>query len=247
MQTYEIGPVTVTLERDGSFTPVTLDFKYSVAFDSIVPETEEEAVNYHNSVARATKFLQGINNAFILETSYPETELFVTSRVNNVSIEVPDGCNKIPLIGLLLHHKVNALLDDYQLEEFTLSFNINEPNGEQLKTTLQYNPDTITGTRLESILNHFEAEWLEEMRKDLEELGDGYEDLEEYKNPWWHRNDGQVRDFINMDADSFESIQDDQTPIRILTVDLDDVDIEFIPDDDDPETPDSPDDGYFKV
>jgi len=85
------------------------------------------------------------------------------------------------------------------------------------------------------------------MRNDLEELGDGYEDLEEYKNAWWHRNDGQVRDFINMDTDSFESFQEDQTPIRILTVDLDDVDIEFIPDDDDPETPDSPDDGYFKV
>lgn len=247
MQTYEIGPITVTLERDGSFTPVTLDLKYSVTFDSIVPNTEEEALDYHNSVARATKFLQGINNAFILETSYPETELFVTSRVNNVSIEVPDGCNKIPLIGLILHHKVDALLGNYELKDFTLSFNINEPNGERLKTTLQYNDDTITGTRLETILEVFETEWLEEMRKDLDELGDDVENIDEYSNPWWKRNDGQVRDFINMDADSFEVFKDDDTPIRILTVDLED-DIEFIPDDeqDDPES-DPTDDGYFKV
>lgn len=255
MQTYEIGPITITLEREGSFTPVSLEFKFSVDFDSIVPETEDEAFQYHTAVDRTTKFLHGINTAYILETDYPETELFVTSRINNVSIEVPEGCNKIPLIGLMLYYKVDALLGDYDLKNFSLAFNLNDPKSDNIRTTLDYNSDTVPGSKLNAILTSCTQTWVEEMEKDITELGDSAPELIEPINAWWHRNDGHVRDFINMDIDSFESIQDeDGSNIRILTVDIDEDDdmISFMneldsEDDETPKPPNNTDDGYFNV
>lgn len=249
MQTYQIGPATIILERDSAFTPVTLNFEFCIDFDSIVPETNEDAYNYHNSIARVSKFLQGINNAFILETNYPETELFVTSRINNISIEVPEGCNKIPLIGLMFFHKVDALLGDYELKSFSLSFNLTDASTDQIKTKLDYTAENIEGTKLQSILTHYEEIWGEEMESDLEEMGDSLSEEDKDTTPWWHRNDGQVRDFINMDVESFDHIKEDSTMIRILTVDLEDEDFpEYDPTEPDDGTPTEPsDDGYYKV
>lgn len=255
MQTYEVGPVTLILERNSSFTTVSMEFTFALDFDSIVPDTEEEAVDYHNSIARTVKFLQGINNAFILETDYPETELFVTQRINNVSIEVPEGCNKIPLIGQMLFKKVKALMGNFDVESFSLEFYMNEPSSDKLKTKLEYTDESVEGTKLDLVLGHYETEWTEEMVKDHEELKDQQIDIsdEEPTTPWWNRNDGQVRDFINMDIESFEDFQDQELTIRILTVDLEDEDVmiiddDFETDDDDPEpdTPDTTDNGYYK-
>lgn len=256
MQTYEIENVNILLERDNSFTPVSLSFKFSVDFDAIVPETDEEALQYHRSISKVTKFLQGINNAYVVETNYPETELFVTGRINNISIEVPEGANKIPIIGLILHHKVSALLNSYDLVNFNMGFMLNDANNSNIKTTLDYNPETVTGSKLQFILNGFEEVWEEEMQNDVEELEGNDIPTDSDLIPWWHRNDGQVRDFINMDVDSFENLHDGANSIRILTIDIEDefdiiadeydnIDVE----DDEPTEPKpSPDDdGYFKI
>lgn len=246
MQTYEIANVNVLLERDATFTNVSLSFRYSVDFDSIVPETDEEAVTYHYAVTRATKFLRGLNNAYILETNYPETELFVTSRINNVSVEVPEGANKIPLIGLMFYHKINAILNNFKLLDFQMDFNINESSSGSLKTTLQYNESTVDQSRLQTILSSYEQQWEEEMKEDVDEL-DQINDFDIADLiPWWHRDDGQVRDFINIDIESFEEFQKDGAQISILTVDIEDEELDKIMFEDDTD-PEPNDDGYLKV
>lgn len=246
MQTYEVGPVTLILERNNTFTTVTMGFEFALDFDTIVPESQEEADDYHNSVARVIKFLQGINNAFIVETDHPETELFVTQRINNISIEVPEGCNKIPLIGLILFKKVKALLGDYPVEGFSLSFCMNESNTDKLKTTLDYSDDLIEGSKLQMVLQHYEEEWSKEMVSEHEELEKEHvENVDDHPTvPWWNRNDGQVRDFINMDIDSFQDFQNEELAIRILTVDLED-EYSDSPDDSEPSEPTNNGD-YFK-
>lgn len=256
MQTYRVSPVTIMLERNNSFAPVVMDFEFSLDFDTIVPETDEEAEIYHNCIARTIKFLQGINNGFILETTYPETELFVTQRINNISIEVPDNCNKVPLIGLILFKKVRALMCDFKVESFSLEFFMNDSQSDSIKTKLEYTDDNLKDSKLMAVLQHYEDEWTQDIVSDYDDaseegiLDDSISQEDLPTTPWWNRNDGNVRDFINMDVESFDSLKDKEMSIRILTVDIDDDPIMFIPDDgEDPDEPTQPtdDDGYYKI
>lgn len=268
MQTYTIGPVTLFLEKDNQFTPVSMTFEFSVPFNYIVPDDQDEAIDYHNSIARTIKFFQGIHASYVLESSYENTEPFVTGRINNITIEVPDGCNKVPLLGVLFYYKALALMNNFPIEEFKLQFNIIESSTETVKTELLYNDMTMLGSKLESIIKHYEEHWtselLEEHNDIKENVGDEIEDAtDEDFGPltaWWHRLDGQVRDFVNVqvgfvdeNGDDIDEVSEEFAEmmmkeydgIRVLSVDIGEEPIAATKNPS-PEEPD-PDNGYYNI
>lgn len=215
MQNYKVGPIIVNLEKNNQFIPVQLDFEFAVSFEYLVPSTQEEAERFHRNISRLIKFFQGMNRAYVLETDYIETELFVTGRVANVSIEVPSGCNKMPLFGALLYNKAQALLEEFTIEEFKLGFMIVEAgidDSESLRSQITYNDMTYLGTTLESLVNYHESLWVDEISPVFEDAdGDPLLDPDGKPIdvlPWWKRSDGEVRDLINL---SLYEIEDEDT------------------------------------
>ena len=243
MQMFHVGPVVVTLEKDSQFIPIRLEFKFSIGFDDIIPTTLDEAESFHYNTKRLKNFFAGINRAFVLESEYEETELFVTGRIGNVSIEVPSGFNKMPLFGALLFNKAMAILDDIELIEMEMSYVIIDPTGEndeRLRSTLLYNDMMYLGSKLQSLVEYNEDAWGDEIRPVYEDE-DGNPLLDDEGNeipvkPWWRRNDGEVRDLINL---NFYEIEDEETgellegiplkqkdeimsEIKVMKIDIDD-------------------------
>ncbi len=224
MQVYNIGPVVLNFEREGLFVPVELTFSFSVAFHYLVPQSAEESERFHRNTMRLIQFFQGLNRAFVLESEYEETEIFTTGRVANVSIEVPNKFNKIPLFGALMYHKAEALLEEIALEEFRMTFELCQGGGDrhgELKSELLYNDMTYLGSNLETMIQVHEKEWMTEIVQtyldveDIDDLSD--EERAEYL-PWWKRPTGEVRDMVNIniyeieDEDTGESLEG--VPVR---------------------------------
>lgn len=267
MQEYTVGPVVLQLEKDNHYSPVEMQFSFSIPFQHIVPDTMEEARDFHDSVARTIKFLQGIHSAYVTETSYEETELFVTGRINNISIEVPDGCNKIPLFGAILYHKTNALMKDFPIEEFKVTFKLIDDGRESISTDIIYSDMTYMGSKIEAIIEHYEDEWRAELQGEYDELAsiadaDTASELYDHpSDPWWRRCDGKVRDFVKMSIMEVEGEEEeglmppycDLDNIRVLSVDIgedDGIPVYQPSDNDDPDDDDTPEpdpDGYYRI
>lgn len=247
MQTYTVGPTMVLFDHNSSFSPFNLKFHFTVSFNSIIPDTEDQALLYHNSIKRTIKFLNGLNGAYVLETDFENTSTFVTGKVKNVSIEVPTGCNKTPMLGLFLKHKVQALLFPYTLENFKMEFELFDTSDMgKVYSTTEYNESTLKDTKLEQLFEEQEQIWINDLNEQLDELEDN-DEVDSYRIPWWNRLDGTVRDFLNVLPEELENADN----FVINSIDLgEELPMDTIEDaldgEDNIDNNDEPDDGYFK-